>query len=137
MRCEVRFPAQWIDASAVEMAVRQGGHPHGPETYDVEFRFPIGSKLMIDAAIRILSLANQLATTSRRVRDHGEFDFAWCRDVHTLARSRHRNIAGSDRNARPGMQPGTERSKEAVMATWRDQGNAGRKAIGTEASGHC
>lgn len=62
------MPAQWIDASAVEMAVQRGGYPHGPETYDVEFRFPVGSKLMIDAAIRILSLANQLAATSRRVR---------------------------------------------------------------------
>ena len=38
-------------------------------------RFPVGSKLMIDAAIRVLSLANQLALTSRRVRlvfDEGE-----------------------------------------------------------------
>lgn len=75
VRCEIRLPAQWIDASAVEMAVQHGGHPHGPETYDVEFRFPVGSQLMIDAAIRMLSLANQLAATSRRVRfvfDEGE-----------------------------------------------------------------
>lgn len=49
--------------------------PHGPNVFDVDFRFPVGSKVMIDAAIRLLSLANQLALSSRRVRlvfDAGE-----------------------------------------------------------------
>lgn len=75
MRCEVRLPAYWIDASAMESAIQQAGTPHGSGIFDAEFRFPVGSKLIIDAAIRMLSLANQLAATSRRVQlvfDEGE-----------------------------------------------------------------
>lgn len=75
MRCEVNLPAAWIDASAMEVAIKRAGAPHGPATYEVSFRFPAGSKLMIDAAIRMLSLANQLAVSMRRVRlifDEGE-----------------------------------------------------------------
>jgi len=59
----------------MERAVQAAGAPHGPGIYEVEFRFPVGSKLMIDAAVRILSLVNQLAFTTRRVRlifDEGE-----------------------------------------------------------------
>jgi hypothetical protein len=52
----------------MEAALQRAGDPHGPNTYDVIFRFPVGSKLMIDSAIRILSLTNQLIATSRRVR---------------------------------------------------------------------
>jgi hypothetical protein len=73
--CEIKLPASWIDAAAMERAIRTAGAPHGSEVYEVEFRFPVGSKVMIDAAIRILSLSNQLAFTTRRVRlifDEGE-----------------------------------------------------------------
>lgn len=52
----------------MERAIQTAGTPHGPGIYEVEFRFPVRSKVMIDAAIRILSLANQLAFTTRRVR---------------------------------------------------------------------
>jgi hypothetical protein len=68
VRCEILLPAKWIDASAMELAIERCGAPHNPGTFEVAFRFPIGSKLMIDAAIRLLSLANQLAFTSRRVQ---------------------------------------------------------------------
>ncbi len=75
VRCEVNLPAVWIDASMMESAIQRAGNPHGVGVYEVAFRFSVGSKLMIDAAIRLLSLANQLAATSRRVRlafDEGE-----------------------------------------------------------------
>jgi hypothetical protein len=52
----------------MERAIQAAGAPHGQGIYEVEFHFPIASKVMIDAAIRILSLANQLAFTTRRVR---------------------------------------------------------------------
>ncbi len=75
VRCEVNLPGVWIDASAMETAILPAGAPHASSIYEVVFRFPVGSKLMIDTAIRMLSLANQLAATSRRVRlvfDEGE-----------------------------------------------------------------
>lgn len=75
MQCVIDLPAKWINPSELEAAVQRSGQPHGQDVFEVEFRFPVGSKLMIDAAIRALSLANQLALTSRRVRlafDEGE-----------------------------------------------------------------
>jgi hypothetical protein len=75
VRCDISLPSAWIDASALENAIQRAGGPHSPNFFEVAIRFPIGSKLMIDAAIRLLSLANQLAYTSRRVRfvfDEGE-----------------------------------------------------------------
>jgi hypothetical protein len=75
VRCEINLPGTWIDASAMETGIQNADAPHGSGIYEVVFRFPVGAKLMIDAAIRMLSLSNQLATTSRRVRlvfDDGE-----------------------------------------------------------------
>ena len=72
MQCQIRFPSNWIDASRLEAAIRVGGDPHASGVYEVIIRFPVGCKMMIDAAIRLLALANQLAFTTRRVR----LDFA-------------------------------------------------------------
>ncbi len=68
MQCHITFPPGWIEATAFETALRAAGNPHGPGVFEVLFSFPINSKLMIDAALRLLSLANQLAVTTRRVR---------------------------------------------------------------------
>lgn len=68
MRCHIVLPSLWVDASRLETAIRAGGRPHDPHVYDVMIQFPAGCKVMIDAAIRLLSLANQLAFTTRRVR---------------------------------------------------------------------
>src|SRR5258708_225956 len=67
VRCELKLPANWVNASTLEQAIRRSGTPHGPETFEVEIRFPAGCKVMVDAAIRLLSLANQLSSTTRRV----------------------------------------------------------------------
>ncbi len=68
MRCVVRFPAQWVNASRFEWALRNSCGPHDPNTFEVSFEFPSACKVMVDAAIRLLSLTNQLVSTTRRVR---------------------------------------------------------------------
>ena len=68
MLCQINLPPYWVDASKLEGAIRVAGHPHDPGVYETLIRFPIGCKLMIDAAIRLLSLVNQLAFATRRVR---------------------------------------------------------------------
>jgi hypothetical protein len=68
MQCQIVLPRRWIDATALEAAIRAGGNPHGQGVYTVLIRFPSGCKLMIDAAIRLLSLSNQLAFSTRRIR---------------------------------------------------------------------
>lgn len=68
MHCEVRFPSQWINASRFDLALRASCGPHDPGTFEVTFEVPTGCKVMVEAAIRFLSLANQLAVSTRRVR---------------------------------------------------------------------
>src|SRR5208282_3284998 len=68
MKCQIALPRTWVDASRLEAAIRVGGHPHDRGVYEVVIKFPAGCKVMIDAAIRLLSLANQLAFTTRRVQ---------------------------------------------------------------------
>jgi hypothetical protein len=63
----VSFPARWVNISSFEGALRHSCGPHEPGTYSVVFDFPVGCKIMVDAAIRLLSLVNQLASTTRRV----------------------------------------------------------------------
>jgi len=67
VQCVVRFPAKWVDASSFEAALCSSG-PHDPTSFEVAFEFPIGCKVMVDTGIRLLSLVNQLASTTRRVR---------------------------------------------------------------------
>lgn len=68
MHCIVDFPATWVEGDRFEEALRQSYGPHAPEAYEATFRFPAGCKIMVDVAIRLLSLANQLTCSSRRVR---------------------------------------------------------------------
>ena len=68
MNCQIRFPPDWINASALEHVLRAGGEPHGAGVYEVLFVFPAGCKIMVDAAVRLLSLCNQLDFCTRRVR---------------------------------------------------------------------
>jgi len=64
----VDFPANWIDTGRFETALRNSCGPHASGVHEVTFNFPVGCKIMVDGAIRLLSLANQLAFTSRRVQ---------------------------------------------------------------------
>src|ERR1700722_4822436 len=75
MQCVVKFPGRWLNAARFESSLRDSIGPHAPEVLDVTFLIPAGCKIMVDAAVRLLSLANQLASTMRRVRlqfDEGE-----------------------------------------------------------------
>jgi hypothetical protein len=64
----VRLPGQWVDASKFEAALRHSCGPHASASLEVKFEFPEKCKVMVDVAIRLLSLVNQLASTTRRVR---------------------------------------------------------------------
>ena len=69
----IEFRKEWIDASGFEQTLRLGAAPH--ECDEIVFRFLTGSKIMIDAAVRLLSLSNQLDHCTRRVSlcfDEGE-----------------------------------------------------------------
>ena len=61
----IEFPRGWIDGSKFEQILRRGPAPH--ECHEIGFRFPAGSKIMIDAAVRLLSLSNQLDRCTKRV----------------------------------------------------------------------
>lgn len=67
MHCVVNFPANWANADRLEGALRDSCGPHASETHEVTFNFPVGCKIMVDGAIRLLSLVNQLAFSTRRV----------------------------------------------------------------------
>jgi len=64
-----------MNASALEKVLGASCEPHSSGNTDIEFRFPAGSKVMIDAGLRLLSLFNQLDFSAHRVRlrfDEGE-----------------------------------------------------------------
>lgn len=65
MTCLIELPAGWIDASKLEDALKDGSGPHQSATTEVHFA--VGCKIMIDAAVRLLSLFNQLDACTRRV----------------------------------------------------------------------
>lgn len=69
MLCTVKFPAgRWLSANRFEDALRESGGPHQFSVTDVVFEIPTGCKVMADSAVHLLSLANQLSITTRRVR---------------------------------------------------------------------
>lgn len=72
----IDFPAKWINSSALDSTLRINPDVHRLEVQQVRYRFPAGCKIMIDAAVRLLSLFNQLDTCCRRVIldfEEGEF----------------------------------------------------------------
>jgi hypothetical protein len=67
MNALVTFPSGWMDASALEESLRAGLSPHESQVLEIRFVFPVGCKVMIDAAVRILSLLNQLDNCCKHV----------------------------------------------------------------------
>lgn len=57
----IRLPARWVSNRLFENCLRRARAPHDDEVTDVVFRVPEGCGVMVDAAVRLLSLANQLA----------------------------------------------------------------------------
>lgn len=68
MNCQINFPSGWINASALENVLRSGSEPHGATVYEALFVFQAGCKIMVDTAVRLLSLFNQLDCRMCRVR---------------------------------------------------------------------
>jgi hypothetical protein len=48
VQCEVNFPAQWVNASKLETALRNSCGPHGAGSFEVSFEFPTSCKVMVD-----------------------------------------------------------------------------------------
>ena len=68
MRCAITLPSMWVSSDVLENSIRISGGPHGQDVFEIEITVPVGSKIMIVAAIRLLSLCNQLVFTSRSVK---------------------------------------------------------------------
>lgn len=66
--CLISLPPKWINATVLEKALDDSGGPHASGVTTVTVKFPTNCKVMVDAAVRILSLANQLNLTTRRVK---------------------------------------------------------------------
>lgn len=58
--CEVILPAGWVRAEGFEYALKSSGGPH--DKLLTQIRFPSTCRVMVDAGVRILSLANQLCS---------------------------------------------------------------------------
>ncbi|HWR15640.1 MAG TPA: hypothetical protein VN577_12480 [Terriglobales bacterium] len=67
METVIQFAPGWMDASTLEEVLRAGPSPHEAPSADVVFRFPAKCNVMTDAAVRLLSLFNQLDCATRRV----------------------------------------------------------------------
>jgi len=67
MQCPISLPARWVSAAVLEQALSANVGPHDPRATNVRITFPKGCKILVDAAVRLLSLANQLAHSTRSV----------------------------------------------------------------------
>lgn len=65
---KITFPSKWVDAAILDRTLRTSPGPHESQESAIEFVFPAGTKIMIDAAPRLLSLVNQLEVASKDVR---------------------------------------------------------------------
>ncbi len=56
---DIIFPDQWINADKFEQTLRQASTNLFSSQGKITFRIPSSCKVMVDAAVRLLSLANQ------------------------------------------------------------------------------
>jgi hypothetical protein len=69
LESEIILSRSWLSSERLEDALRTAPlAPHASDTHEVTFTFPVGCKIIVDAAIRLLSLANQLSLATRRVK---------------------------------------------------------------------
>ncbi|MBI4445363.1 MAG: sensor histidine kinase [Acidobacteria bacterium] len=64
---EIQFPARWVDGLLFEQTMLQFASPHCTDNSAVNFYFPTGCKIMIDAGVRLLSFANQLRHVGKTI----------------------------------------------------------------------
>ena len=57
----IRLPPRWVNGSALEQTLRVGPSPFASSASQVHFHVPSRCNLMTEAALRLLSLLNQLS----------------------------------------------------------------------------
>lgn len=67
MLCTVQFPPVWVDTIKLDVALSKSGGPHSPQYNSATFMFPADCKIMIDAALRLQSVVNQLLYAGKSV----------------------------------------------------------------------
>lgn len=68
MKTVVRLPSSWVNASKLDESLASQVSLHDSGIFDVELVVPVGCKIMVDAGTRVLSLINQAAHCTKRVR---------------------------------------------------------------------
>lgn len=71
----VKLPTSWVSAAAFDQALANAGDPLCADVEEVVFQFPPDTKPMMDVVLPLLSLANQLAASGKRVTL--QFDGGW------------------------------------------------------------
>lgn len=67
--CQLTFPPQWISAIDFDNVLSTANiEPHDSQTKEIIFKFQSDTKILIDAAVQMLSLANQLIKKRKKVR---------------------------------------------------------------------
>lgn len=67
MPYRIELPPRWIDGLTLEQTLGTGPGPLANAEMAVSFAIPAGAKLMVDASVRLLSMANQLQSIGKRV----------------------------------------------------------------------
>jgi len=63
----ITFPSGWIDGQKFDQYINMSAWLHNEPVSKITFNFGNGCKVMVDAAVRILSLANQLISCGKNI----------------------------------------------------------------------
>lgn len=66
-QCEIVLPPHWFKGAHLDRALIQVSSPYSPLCRKVMFNFPVGAHMMLEAGIRILSMANYLCAQGKEV----------------------------------------------------------------------
>lgn len=66
-QCEITLPPKWFKGAQLDRALVQVGSPYSDSCKRVTFHFPAGANMMLEAGIRILSMANYLCAQGKEV----------------------------------------------------------------------
>ncbi|MBX9948748.1 MAG: hypothetical protein K2Y39_06285 [Candidatus Obscuribacterales bacterium] len=65
---DISLPAKWVHSDALDDALHFAGDVHGDLIKTVNIHIPTNCKVMVDAAVRLLCLANQLSHRGKQVK---------------------------------------------------------------------
>jgi hypothetical protein len=66
-QCQIVLPSRWFKGIHLDRALIQVGSPYNDSCRKVMFHFPAGANMMLEAGIRILSMANCLSAQGKEV----------------------------------------------------------------------